>query len=85
MSIISPIAVLAARRKLTCPICTKDTGQPVMLDEGAEWEAHRRTRAHRRRAVKQERDRLGITHEVRKSSDQPVVDDGLDGRSSESK
>lgn len=48
---LSPSAVLEARRKVVCPLCTKNPSQPVMV-EGAEWEAHQRTRLHRRLAAK---------------------------------
>ncbi|KAI6167206.1 tRNA isopentenyltransferase [Pisolithus thermaeus] len=48
---LSPSAVLEARRKVVCPLCTKDPSQPVMV-ECAEWEAHQRTRLHRRLATK---------------------------------
>ncbi|KAI6043118.1 tRNA isopentenyltransferase [Pisolithus marmoratus] len=48
---LSPSAVLEARRKVVCPVCTKDPSQPVMV-EGAEWEAHQRTRLHRRLVAK---------------------------------
>ncbi|KAI5983854.1 tRNA isopentenyltransferase [Pisolithus albus] len=48
---LSPSAVLEARRKVVCPLCTKNPSQPVMV-EGLEWEAHQRTRLHRRLAAK---------------------------------
>lgn len=48
----SPTAVLLARRKVTCPVCTTDESKPVMIEEGREWEAHARTKVHRRLAAK---------------------------------
>lgn len=48
----SPIAVLNARRKITCPTCTAGKNQPVMIEEGLQWEAHQRTKVHKRLASK---------------------------------
>lgn len=42
----------APRRKVTCEVCTLDRDRPFMVDEGAQWKAHLRTRHHRKRAVK---------------------------------
>jgi len=42
-----PTAVLLARRKVICPVCTTDESKPVMIEEGREWEAHARSKAHR--------------------------------------
>ena len=47
----SPTAILMARRKILCPICTVDEALPVMI-EGSEWEAHVRTKVHKRLAAK---------------------------------
>ncbi|EIN07657.1 tRNA isopentenyltransferase [Punctularia strigosozonata HHB-11173 SS5] len=55
-----PTAVLEARRKRVCEVCTPAPDRPVMIEEGDEWETHKRTRAHRRRAAKLERERGGI-------------------------
>lgn len=44
----SPAAVLNARRKVVCPICTVNPEQPVMVEEGKEWKAHIDTRFHRK-------------------------------------
>ena len=44
----SPSEILRSRRKVNCPICTVQVDRPIMLEEGPEWEAHRRTRVHRR-------------------------------------
>ncbi|KII88875.1 hypothetical protein PLICRDRAFT_588604 [Plicaturopsis crispa FD-325 SS-3] len=49
-----PSAVLVARRRMTCAVCTVDEERPVMIEEGQEWEAHRKTRSHRRMAAKKE-------------------------------
>lgn len=59
---LSPSAVLEARRMVVCPVCTKNPSQPVMV-EAAEWEAHRRTRLHRRLAVKAKERVLGTPRE----------------------
>ncbi|KAI6126221.1 tRNA isopentenyltransferase [Pisolithus croceorrhizus] len=48
---LSPSAVLEARRKVVCPLCTKNPSQPVMV-ECDEREAHQRTRLHRRLVTK---------------------------------
>lgn len=48
----SPTAVLLARRKVTCPVCTMDESKPVMIEEGRQWEAHARSKVHRRLAAK---------------------------------
>ncbi|TFK72598.1 tRNA isopentenyltransferase [Pluteus cervinus] len=46
----SPSVVLTCRKKIVCDMCTLKEGQPFMVEEGREWEAHTRSRAHRRRA-----------------------------------
>ena len=46
-----------ARRKVICPVCTTDESKPVMIEEGREWEAHARSKAHRRLAAKGVRNR----------------------------
>ena len=51
-SALSPISVLAARRKKTCSVCTLQEDRPVMIEEGPEWIAHQKTRSHRRLAAK---------------------------------
>ncbi|KAI6116890.1 tRNA isopentenyltransferase [Pisolithus croceorrhizus] len=48
---LSPSAALEARRKVVCPLCTKNPSQPVMV-ECDEREAHQRTRLHRRLVTK---------------------------------
>ncbi|EIW85343.1 tRNA isopentenyltransferase [Coniophora puteana RWD-64-598 SS2] len=47
-----PTAVLEARRKVVCPICSTDPLQPVMVEEGKEWAVHAKTRLHRRLLAK---------------------------------
>ncbi|KAH9983323.1 tRNA isopentenyltransferase [Russula compacta] len=47
-----PTAILLARRKIICPICTVDEALPVMIEEGSEWAAHVRTKIHKRLAAK---------------------------------
>jgi hypothetical protein len=46
----SPTAVLLKRRKILCPVCTVDESRPVMIEEGLEWAAHVKTKAHKRLA-----------------------------------
>lgn len=58
---LSPTAVLDARRKLVCPICTTIPEQPVMIEEGREWAAHQNTRTHRRLVNKANRPQYGRT------------------------
>lgn len=48
----SPTAVLLARRKILCPVCTVDETLPVMIEEGSQWEAHARTKVHKRLSAK---------------------------------
>lgn len=43
----SPTEILRARKKVVCPVCTLDPSQPFMVEDGSQWEAHRRSRAHR--------------------------------------
>lgn len=52
---VAPSAVLSARRKVVCPICTVDERDPVMIEEGEEWRVHERSRKHRRLAAKRKR------------------------------
>ncbi|KAI9464916.1 tRNA isopentenyltransferase [Lactarius psammicola] len=47
-----PTAVLLARRKVICPVCTMDESQPIMIEEGREWEAHTRSKVHKHLAAK---------------------------------
>ncbi|KAG1836655.1 tRNA isopentenyltransferase [Suillus subalutaceus] len=46
----SPTEILRARKKVVCPACTLDPSQPFMVEAGSQWEAHRRSRTHRRHA-----------------------------------
>ncbi|KAH9934858.1 IPP transferase-domain-containing protein [Fomitopsis serialis] len=39
-------------RKVICQVCTHDEERPVMMEEGAQWKGHLRTRSHRKRARK---------------------------------
>ncbi|KAK0197484.1 tRNA isopentenyltransferase [Armillaria mellea] len=43
-----PMSVLNSRRKMTCEVCTTNKNQPVMIEEGREWDVHRKTRTHRK-------------------------------------
>lgn len=49
---VNPIAVLRARRKVVCSVCTLHPSRPVMVEEGAQMKAHQKTRLHRRLAGK---------------------------------
>ncbi|TFK42816.1 tRNA isopentenyltransferase [Crucibulum laeve] len=51
----NPIATLEARRKIICPICTTREDQPVMMEEGEQWETHKKSKAHRRLSAKRQR------------------------------
>ncbi|OJA07605.1 hypothetical protein AZE42_06274 [Rhizopogon vesiculosus] len=46
----NPTEVLRARKKTVCTVCTLDSSQPFMVDDGPQLEAHRQTRIHRARA-----------------------------------
>lgn len=46
----SPTAVLLARKRIVCPVCTVDEMLPVMIEEGSEWAAHVKTKVHKRLA-----------------------------------
>lgn len=48
--LISPADIIASRRKLICDICTTNLDRPVMIEYGPQWEAHIRSRGHRRLA-----------------------------------
>jgi len=45
-----PTAVLLARKRIICPVCTVDESLPVMIEEGSEWAAHVKTKVHKRLA-----------------------------------
>jgi tRNA dimethylallyltransferase len=47
-TLFSPTAVLNARRRTICPVCTTDSEQPVMIEAGKEWELHQNSRTHRK-------------------------------------
>lgn len=44
----SPAAVLNARRRVTCPVCSQNKGQPITLEAGQEWELHQNSRKHKK-------------------------------------
>ncbi|KIY65725.1 tRNA isopentenyltransferase [Cylindrobasidium torrendii FP15055 ss-10] len=46
--ITNPIDRLEAQKKMVCDLCTTDKDQPVMV-ETLQWDAHARSRKHRRR------------------------------------
>lgn len=43
-----PTAFLNGRRMVTCDVCTTNHTMPTMMTEGLEWQAHLRSRKHRR-------------------------------------
>ncbi|KAG8744763.1 hypothetical protein FRC10_009528 [Ceratobasidium sp. 414] len=43
------LSATGERRKVRCDICTVDLQRPVMLDEKTEWDAHKKSRSHRRK------------------------------------
>jgi len=49
---VDPVSVLNARRKLVCSFCTLNPNRPFMVENGREWVAHQRTRAHKHMASK---------------------------------
>ncbi|KAF8163110.1 tRNA isopentenyltransferase [Crassisporium funariophilum] len=53
---VNPASVLQARQKRVCPVCTVHDDRPVMI-EGPEWDAHQKTRSHRRLVAKKTRPR----------------------------
>ena len=60
MSVLfSPIAVLNARRRTICLVCTTDNEQPVMIEEGKEWGLHQKSRTHRKLVSRAIRQKLG--------------------------
>ncbi|KAG8883097.1 hypothetical protein FRB97_007234 [Tulasnella sp. 331] len=48
-------SVLASRKRVICAACTNDPLRPVMIEEGREWQAHAKSRAHRHRAGRERR------------------------------
>jgi len=52
---INPASVLQARTRRICQVCTPQKDRPVMLEEGAEWVAHEKTRNHQRLVAKLKR------------------------------
>lgn len=53
---LSPLSILAAHNLIVCPVCTLNKDQPVMIEEGSQWEVHRMTRSHKRLANKEQND-----------------------------
>ncbi|KAF8964069.1 tRNA isopentenyltransferase [Flammula alnicola] len=49
---VDPVSVLQARKRRVCTVCTVQEDRPIMIEEGAEWETHVKTRSHRRLAAK---------------------------------
>lgn len=86
----SPTAILLARRKILCPVCTVDEALPVMIEEGSEWEAHARSKVHKRLAAKRTTERKQHVHTLAAQGkgdntrgdlidDPPIPFDGLFG------
>jgi tRNA dimethylallyltransferase len=75
----SPVSVLHARRKIICSVCTVNKDQPLMIEEGREWDAHQKTRIHKRLVGKASRDLVDKEHRaVRKQSDNSEAEDNVD-------
>ncbi|KIK91129.1 hypothetical protein PAXRUDRAFT_831107 [Paxillus rubicundulus Ve08.2h10] len=62
---INPSAVLQARRRVVCPVCTTNSSQPITIEQGQEWDAHCGTRSHRRLAAKARRELEGSSSRPR--------------------
>ncbi|KAF8841003.1 tRNA isopentenyltransferase [Paxillus ammoniavirescens] len=62
---VNPSAVLQARRRVECPVCTTNPSQPVTIEEGQEWDSHCGTRSHRRLAAKARRELEGFSRRPR--------------------
>ena len=62
---LSPTAVLLARKRIVCPACTVDESLPVMIEEGSEWTAHIKTKAHRRLAAKKSKGKQHVHNPAR--------------------
>ncbi|THV08068.1 tRNA isopentenyltransferase [Dendrothele bispora CBS 962.96] len=58
-----PTAVLNSRKKVVCPSCTTDPLQPYMVD-GREWEAHQKSRGHRRQTTRPKRTQNESTYQL---------------------
>lgn len=69
-----PAAVLHARRKTICPICTCDEEKPVMIEEGEQWVVHIKTRRHRRAAARSQRDSRGESGAVDRAGDTEIAE-----------
>ena len=62
---ISPTAVLLARRKIHCQICSIDEDKPVMIEEGGELDLHVKSRTHKKLAAR--------AKPLKDGTDQPTV------------
>lgn len=60
-----PTAVLLARKRIVCPVCTVDQSLPVMIEEGLEWTAHIKTKAHKRLAAKKSKGKQHVHNPAR--------------------
>ncbi|KAG9103328.1 hypothetical protein FRC06_011384 [Ceratobasidium sp. 370] len=49
------LSATSNKRKIRCDICTVDPQKPVMLNEGIEWDAHKKSRSHRRKSSRDTR------------------------------
>jgi len=43
-----PTEILNVHQRITCPICTIDIQQPIMIQSGQEWILHQKSRTHRK-------------------------------------
>jgi len=80
----NPTAILTARRRTICPVCTTNTEQPIMIEEGKEWELHQKSRTHRKlvsRAIRlksgQQRAASSKTTEGRQTADREDLDESV--------
>ncbi|KIJ69620.1 hypothetical protein HYDPIDRAFT_106259 [Hydnomerulius pinastri MD-312] len=75
---VNPSAVLRARRQVICSVCTTNPSQPVMIEEGQQWDAHCGTRLHRRLVAKAKGDSEGVPRRVRDRGTSGDESDGSD-------
>ncbi|KZP29943.1 tRNA isopentenyltransferase [Athelia psychrophila] len=62
----NPAAVLNSRRKAICPVCTVDDAQPVMIEEGREWDLHETSRTHKKLVARAQRIASGVQWQPRR-------------------
>lgn len=70
----SPTAVLIARRRSICTVCTLDIEKPVMIEEGREWELHEKSRTHKKLLNRANRIKAG-GHQYPKQQEKQKAED----------